>query len=45
MTDDLWLFPKLRRVWNEMVANDYRFVTWELGGAGRGISAGIRIAD
>jgi predicted O-methyltransferase YrrM len=45
VSDDVQMFPWLERVWNVMVRQDRRYVTWEFSDGGRGVCAGIRIAE
>ncbi len=42
ITDDLPVFPELRPIWNGVVADDARYVTWEFIDAGHGVAAAIR---
>jgi predicted O-methyltransferase YrrM len=45
VSDDVQMFPWLERVWKVMVRQDRRYATWEFDNAGRGVVAGIRVAD
>jgi predicted O-methyltransferase YrrM len=45
VSDDVQMFPWLERVWDVMVRRDRRYVTWQFSDAGRGVSAGIRVAE
>ena len=44
VTDDLALFPVLRRIWNAIIERDGRFVSWEFHDAGFGVNAAVRVA-
>jgi predicted O-methyltransferase YrrM len=44
VTDDLMLFPVLRRIWNKVIVGDDRFVSWEFRDAGFGVAAAVRVA-
>lgn len=43
VTDDIAMFPRLRRVWRGMIERDARFVSWEYEEGGRGVSAAVRV--
>jgi predicted O-methyltransferase YrrM len=43
--DDLPVKPLLRRVWNRMVRDDHRFVTWEFLDGDLGVAAAIRVKE
>ena len=46
VTDDLPMFPRLRRVWNKVIRkDDSRYVSWEFADAGYGVSAAIRVSE
>ena len=44
VTDDLMLFPILRRIWDRVIDQDDRFVNWEFRDAGFGVAAAVRVA-
>ena len=44
VTDDLMLFPILRRIWDRVIGRDDRFVNWEFRDAGFGVAAAVRVA-
>ncbi|MEX0786652.1 MAG: class I SAM-dependent methyltransferase [Dehalococcoidia bacterium] len=43
VTDDIAMFPRLRRVWDRVIERDGRFVSWEYAEGGRGVAAAIRV--
>jgi len=43
--DDINVAPLLRRVWQKVIRNDARYLSWEFTDAGAGIAAAIRISD
>ena len=45
LTDDLPLFPILRRIWDTNITRDPRYVSWHFSDGGFGISLAIRIGD
>lgn len=44
VTDDLMLFPILRRIWDRVIGRDERYVNWEFRDAGFGVAAAVRVA-
>lgn len=45
MTDDLALYPKLRRVWREYIQRDSRFMAHEIFDVGYSVALAIRVSD
>ncbi|MCH8850740.1 MAG: class I SAM-dependent methyltransferase [Chloroflexi bacterium] len=45
VSDDMNLAPHLRRIWQTMIRDDARYVTWEFAEGTVGVSAAVRMAD
>lgn len=45
LTDDLALYPTLRRVWRKFVQRDSRYMTTEIYDVGYSVALGIRVSD
>jgi predicted O-methyltransferase YrrM len=43
--DDLPRQPLLRRVWEKVIRQDGRYVSWEFANAGTGVATAIRVSD
>jgi predicted O-methyltransferase YrrM len=43
VTDDLVLFPTLRRIWERVIERDARFAPWEYREANYGVAAAVRV--
>ena len=43
--DDLPVKPLLRRVWNRLVCDDDRFVSWEFLDGNMGVAGAIRVKE
>lgn len=37
--------PLLRRVWEKVIRQDGRYVSWEFANAGTGVATAIRVSD
>lgn len=44
VTDDLVLFPVLRRIWDAAIEQDARFASWEFRESRYGVAAAVRVA-
>ena len=45
LTDDLPMFPVLRRVWDKVIRQDSRYMSREFTDVGYGVAAAIRVSD
>lgn len=45
VTDDTNLSPRLSRIWNTVIRQDTRYVSWEFGEGTIGVAAAIRVAE
>jgi predicted O-methyltransferase YrrM len=42
LSDDVAVFPLIRRVWNKVIARDARYERWEFSSRGFGVAAAVR---